>query len=685
MKKNPLFWIGLALKLALFALVPAYYAKDLFIPFLDKAVLNFGSNPWSLLPVNHFPYGSVLFVIMALPKAIFYLLFGEASLGSTFLSYSALRLPILLADIYFFYVLLKFPSVRTKNLTWFYWLNPVLIFINYVHVQLDIFALLFLFLALNSILKKRELLSAVFVACAILCKFHVALVVPLFMVYFWNTKFKDESVKALIGWCGLLGVLVVLGFAPHLLSSNIGYVSVTSPEATRLFAMSLKLDDQHELLIGFGILAVVLMRLILASRITTQGLIYSCGIMLGLLLLTTSSMQGWYYWIYPFLALFLSQYISRLQAVIWASFLFYAIQFFPGDFDLTLPSIGAAMSFSLLQVSLLGLLLGIWVFVIRFEMPWLRRSRPLLIGIAGNSGAGKNTLSDVFFDLFGKNASSLIEGDDYHKWERGNQKWQDYTHLNPRANYLETLAQHILMLLQGQPVYKSHYDHSSGHFTAERLIATSKNIIVQGLHTLYPRVLRQIMDIKIFVGPHEQLRSFWKIRRDFKERGHEISKIISSIKMREQDASLHINPQRQFSDWILEYTPYDLNLLNINDESSVKNLDFSKEPEVFQVHYIVNDTPLDRLVDELKRVKTIKISCEPDLENLDFQRLDIYGQITAAEVEELAEKVFGNVRHLTRSNLRPQWRKNYDGINQLIFLALVQRAEMRSGQVAHGF
>lgn len=675
--KNKYLWLGLIIKFALFALVPSLVARELFIPFLDKAILNFGANPWSLSPPQSFPYGGMLYIFMFVPKYLFYLIFGDAALGSTFLSYTALRLPILIADIAFLNLLFKFPSIKKNWIYWFYWLNPVLLFINYVHVQLDIFAILFLMLALYSLLIKKELLSAVRFSAALLCKFHVIIALPLFLVYFWNTKFRNESLKRVSQWSAIVVGLVVIGFLPHMMSESIGYVSVSSPEAARIFSLALNLNNMDVLLIGFGILVAVLARLVLSSRVTPQGMIYASGLMMGVLLVTTASMPGWYYWLYPFIALFLAQYSTRLHTIVIASMLVYLIHFVPVEFDYSLPPLIQNVSFTILQMTLLGTLVAIWMFVIRFEMPWFRRSRPLLIGIAGNSGAGKNTISEVLHDLFGQKVTSIVEGDDYHKWERGNEKWQDYTHLNPRANYLETLAQHTLKLLQGQPVYKSHYDHSSGQFTDDRLISTSKNIIVQGLHTFYPLILRKIMDIKIFISPSEQLRTFWKIRRDVGERGHDLEKVARSIAAREQDSLAHIEPQKKFSDWILSYSSYDLQKIDITSLESLKMVDLKQEPKIFQVHHIVNDTPIEILIEKLKQIKTLKVICEPDIENLDFLRIEIHGTITQIEVEQVAESSFGVIRHLTRSNVQPTYRAGFEGVNQLIFLSLVLRSEMR--------
>jgi uridine kinase len=677
MKRNPLFWAFFTLKLLLFFVLPGKIATDLFIPFLDGTVLRLGENPWSLFPAHYFPYGSVLFAIMILPKALFYFLFGEAALGTHFLSLVSLKLPILMADVGLLYLLLQWPSVSQKKwIYYFYWMNPVLIFINYVHVQLDVFAMLFVIGALHLIREKKELASTLAMAAAILCKFHVVLIVPLFMAYFWNSKFKDDARTFLLVWTSSLISLVAIGFLPHLLSAHIGYISVQSPEAMKIFSLNYKLDEQTELYIGFGIVVAMLARLLLASRITTQGLTYASGVLLGLLLITTSSMPGWYYWFYPFVALFMSQYVTRLAPVVLGSFVFYLLYFSPEYFNLESAPIFSSIFFTLLQMSLLGLLVALWIFVIRFEMPWYRRSRPLLVGIAGDSGVGKNFLSQTLFELFGENATTLVEGDDYHKWERGDKNWQAYSHLNPRANYLETLARHVSLLLQGQPVDKSHYDHKVGQFTPVRQISAQKNIIVQGLHTFYPIQLRNLFDIKVFISPNEKLRRFWKLKRDTFERGKSILESLETLEARTGDALLHISPQRQYSDWILEYVPVDVNFLEI--KNSLSKTDLQKSPEIFQVHRVLNDTPVEDLLREFLLIKTLQVRCESDMEDMDYLRIEVRGHIEAESVGEIAHKVFGTLRHLTRSLHPPLWQEGYGGINQLIFLALVLRRDFKA-------
>ena len=56
------------------------------------------------------------------------------------------------------------------------------------------------------------------------------------------------------------------------------------------------------------------------------------------------------------------------------------------------------------------------------------------IAITGDSGSGKTTISNAISNTYTN--SILLECDRYHKWERDNINWNNYTHLNPDANYI---------------------------------------------------------------------------------------------------------------------------------------------------------------------------------------------------------------------------------------------------------
>ena len=95
------------------------------------------------------------------------------------------------------------------------------------------------------------------------------------------------------------------------------------------------------------------------------------------------------------------------------------------------------------------------------------------IGISGNSGSGKTTISSNLMELFGKENTTIIYGDDVHKWERGDDNWNNFTHLNPISNRLHQHYNDIKKLKYSGKIFRSHYDHSTGKFTNKIEIKSS--------------------------------------------------------------------------------------------------------------------------------------------------------------------------------------------------------------------
>lgn len=670
--RNKWFVAGLVLKFVFLFYGGSEYLERLFIPFLDLSVTHLGQNPWSLLPSHYFPYGSVLFAILFFPKLIIYLIFGENALGLNFLSFFSVKSLLLVFDTLLLYILSQWTPQRESKLILFYWLNPILFYISYVHGQLDVFSMFFSIFAIYLLTKNKYNMSACIFAFAILCKFHTVILMPFMLAYIWNTNFRKAGVEHIAKFILLLIAISGIGFLPQFLAHNTGYISVGSPEALSIFGTQIKVDSERVLYLGFILTTAILARLCMSTRITSEGLFFGSGVILGTLLLGTATMPGWYFWFIPFVAVFYSTRSLVFNTILIVSYVLYfthfALQdFYPKQYHDLLVSI----SFSLLQLSVLGLLLSIWVAVIRVETPLLRRTRPLLIGLAGNSGSGKNSITEVIRDLFGMSATTVVEGDDYHKWERGHTRWQDYTHLNPKANFLDDMADHTRALMTGKLVYQPHYDHSTGRFTLPRPIETSKNLIVQGLHTFYLVNLRDQFDIKIFMSPDEELRTAWKVLRDVNQRGHSLEKVITSIRSRDMDSITHISPQKKLADWIIEY--------KLKGKGTFNFESLKASPDFYVRHIVWNDSPVNRFIENLKKCKTVTTSVEINSENIDQIIVCFDGKISKEDVKNIAEESFDHLRHLTRSNIEPTWRSGQEGFMQLMTLSLIERQVILKG------
>lgn len=662
--KNPIFWLGVFIRLVLMPFFGSEYLTGMFIPFLDQSVAHVGQNPWSLSPAHFFPYGSFLFGLLFIPKWIAFKLLGSFSLGGTPLSLICVKLPLLVSDVFLLWALMKVARERRRAVFYLFWFNPITLFITYVHGQLDVVVMTLCFLSLMFLTSRKIQASALLLALATLSKFHVVILIPFILAYLWHQNYAKRAVFNIGSWIFTWGTLCGMGFLPLYYAGRFFYASTTSPEAMKVFAANLNFGSGQVIYLGVCIVLAVLGRLCVSSKITDQGLILGAGALFGALLLGTSAMPGWYYWVLPFFCLFFALYLNVSKTLFWGFQIIYLIHFiFLPKYGLSSESLISGVSFTLLQTSMAGILLVIWKLALEREAQLQGRARPLLLGIAGNSGAGKNHLSQILTELFTSRNTLVVEGDDYHKWERNHLKWQEYTHLNPKANHLSTMATHALQLAKGTTVLHSQYDHETGRFTEAKEIKPTKTLIVQGLHTLYLRGLRSKFDLKIFIDPHEVVRFAWKFQRDVKERGHLPEKVLENFTQREKDSLQHISPQKDFADWVIQYLPEK----EVTREEVLRGETFN-----YKVRYTFwNDAPIGRLLKALQDTARCKISFEVAPNDIDRTLVEIKGCPTEDEIQAVAKAIFPNLRSITRGWKAPQWRGGFDGLHQLTALTLI--------------
>src|SRR5712691_7283433 len=136
--------------------------------------------------------------------------------------------------------------------------------------------------------------------------------------------------------------------------------------------------------------------------------------------------------------------------------------------------------------------------------------RPIIMGIVGDSAAGKTTLSRGIVQILGSENVSVLCTDDYHRYNRQQRKELGITPLNPECNYLDIMAQHLRLLRAGEPILKPRYDHKLGEFGAPDYIVPQHFLIVEGLLGMYRQEMRNSYSVCVYLDPTEELRWRWK-------------------------------------------------------------------------------------------------------------------------------------------------------------------------------
>lgn len=182
-------------------------------------------------------------------------------------------------------------------------------------------------------------------------------------------------------------------------------------------------------------------------------------------------------------------------------------------------------------------------------------TRPIILGIVGDSAAGKTTLTRGIAQFLGTENVTVICTDDYHRYDRTQRAEMGITALHPDCNHLDIMQQHLSLLRTGQPILKPIYNHHSGTFDPPEYIKPSQFIIVEGLLGYSTRVARDAYDVKVYLAPPEEVRAQWKIKRDTQKRGYTEAQVRAEMAKREPDSEQYIRPQRQWADLVVSFYP----------------------------------------------------------------------------------------------------------------------------------
>ena len=191
---------------------------------------------------------------------------------------------------------------------------------------------------------------------------------------------------------------------------------------------------------------------------------------------------------------------------------------------------------------------------------------PIILGVVGDSAAGKTTLTRGVAQVLGPENVTVICTDDYHRYDRKQRAEIGITALHPDCNHLDIIQQHLSLLSTGQPILKPIYNHSTGKFDPPEYIKPKKFVIVEGLLGYSTRGARDCYHVKVYLAPPEKLRAKWKVKRDTMKRGYTEAEVLKQMEKREADSDAFIRPQRKWADVVVSFYPFssDINSSQLN-------------------------------------------------------------------------------------------------------------------------
>ena len=180
---------------------------------------------------------------------------------------------------------------------------------------------------------------------------------------------------------------------------------------------------------------------------------------------------------------------------------------------------------------------------------------PIMLGIVGDSAAGKTTLTAGIAQILGPDRVAIICTDDYHKYSRAERAKIGISALDPEGNYIDIMENNISRLRQGKAILKPVYNHDTGELDAPEYVEAKEYIILEGLLGYTSRALRSCYDVKVYLEPAEDLRVRWKVQRDTGKRGYTVEQVKRSLEKRKNDSVNFIQSQRTFADMVVSFYP----------------------------------------------------------------------------------------------------------------------------------
>ncbi|MBR6640237.1 MAG: uridine kinase [Muribaculaceae bacterium] len=179
----------------------------------------------------------------------------------------------------------------------------------------------------------------------------------------------------------------------------------------------------------------------------------------------------------------------------------------------------------------------------------------VIIGIAGGTGSGKTTVVNKIKSSFPTGEVAIIPQDSYYK-DSSHIPVEERSKINfdePASIEWSLLVQHLQELKKGNSIEMPTYSYLSCTRQKETItINPCDVVIVEGILVLNDDVLRDMMDVKVFVDADADERLIRVIARDCVERGRTPMMVID----RYQDVlkpmhALYIEPTKRHADIIV--------------------------------------------------------------------------------------------------------------------------------------
>jgi uridine kinase len=181
--------------------------------------------------------------------------------------------------------------------------------------------------------------------------------------------------------------------------------------------------------------------------------------------------------------------------------------------------------------------------------------RPLVVGVAGGTGAGKTTVVRAISEAVGSERVAELPEDAYYR---------EYSHLDdverakinwdhPDAIEVDLLLDHVRRLIQGETIQRPVYDFAAYARAARTVPVEARPVlIVEGILIFVDERLRSLFDVKVFVDTDADLRFIRRLLRDVEQRGRTVESVVQQYLATVRPMHIaFVEPAKRYADIIV--------------------------------------------------------------------------------------------------------------------------------------
>lgn len=181
--------------------------------------------------------------------------------------------------------------------------------------------------------------------------------------------------------------------------------------------------------------------------------------------------------------------------------------------------------------------------------------KTIIIGISGATASGKSLLANTLVSELGSKRVAVISEDSYYKDrpDLSDEQRRQINYDHPEAFDHKLLCEHLTTLCKGLPVQVPIYDHSKDARSDKSYdVKKTAIVVLEGILLLSDPMVRELLDIKIFMDTPLDICLIRRLKRDIIQRGRSLESVLQQYERTVRPMYWQfVEPSKRYADIIV--------------------------------------------------------------------------------------------------------------------------------------